>query len=383
MATETAQVEFCRLNPDDINVGSRARKDLGDIDELAASIERLGLLNPITVDSSHGLLCGERRLRAVQKLGHETIAVHVVADLADALKALEAERDENTCRMELKPSEKVAIGLRLEEVEEPAAQARRREGQRRGGRARQVDDKLSSSSDASNMVRERVGRVVGMSGTIYQRAKRVCQSGDQEAIAEMDRTGKVTAAYNKVNGTAKPPTNGKQITPTGRRVPKLLSAKCSAVAKAIDDGCKKQAALAHFGVTKAIYHSGLRVAQSEISEVIAAMDDGSISASTAEGFLSKSDPAAEVVRVRTQKASKERQKFSNKGKSKHEIVREVLSGVFVDVNGIAISQCNDWKSWGWARTLSQKNKEALLHDVRVARDVMQRFADQLERELDV
>lgn len=34
---------------DSIQVGNRHRKDLGDIDALAASIERDGLLQPITV----------------------------------------------------------------------------------------------------------------------------------------------------------------------------------------------------------------------------------------------------------------------------------------------------------------------------------------------
>lgn len=41
---------------------------------------------------------------------------------------LEAERDENTCRLDMKPSEKVALGLALEELERPKAEARERAG---------------------------------------------------------------------------------------------------------------------------------------------------------------------------------------------------------------------------------------------------------------
>jgi ParB family chromosome partitioning protein len=56
-----------------ITVGPRIRKDIGDIDALAASIAELGLLHPIVIDKHHKLLAGERRLRAAQKLGWTTI----------------------------------------------------------------------------------------------------------------------------------------------------------------------------------------------------------------------------------------------------------------------------------------------------------------------
>jgi ParB family chromosome partitioning protein len=56
-----------------ITVGERIRKEFGDIDALAASIDELGLLHPIIIDKHHKLLAGERRLRAVKKLGWTTI----------------------------------------------------------------------------------------------------------------------------------------------------------------------------------------------------------------------------------------------------------------------------------------------------------------------
>ena len=60
-----------------IKVGERIRKDMGDIDALAASIAELGLLHPIVIDKHHKLLAGERRLRAAQKLGWTTIPVTI------------------------------------------------------------------------------------------------------------------------------------------------------------------------------------------------------------------------------------------------------------------------------------------------------------------
>jgi ParB family chromosome partitioning protein len=61
-----------------IRVGKRHRRDLGDIEGLAASISDIGLLNPITVDEDGRLLAGARRLAACKQLGWKEIPVNVV-----------------------------------------------------------------------------------------------------------------------------------------------------------------------------------------------------------------------------------------------------------------------------------------------------------------
>lgn len=61
-----------------IKVGKRIRRDMGDIESLAASIADLGLLQPILVFPDGRLIAGERRLRAAQKLGWKTIPVRVM-----------------------------------------------------------------------------------------------------------------------------------------------------------------------------------------------------------------------------------------------------------------------------------------------------------------
>lgn len=60
-----------------IKVGKRHRRDLGDIDLLAASMANIGLLHPIVVTPDGLLICGERRLRAAKLLGWTTIPVTV------------------------------------------------------------------------------------------------------------------------------------------------------------------------------------------------------------------------------------------------------------------------------------------------------------------
>jgi ParB family transcriptional regulator, chromosome partitioning protein len=61
-----------------IQVGKRHRRDLGDIEWLAGSIEDIGLLHPITVSEDGVLLAGRRRLAACKKLGWKNIPVNVV-----------------------------------------------------------------------------------------------------------------------------------------------------------------------------------------------------------------------------------------------------------------------------------------------------------------
>ena len=61
-----------------IRVGKRHRRDMGDIEGLAASIADIGLLHPITVDEDGRLLAGARRLAACKQLGWKEIPVNVV-----------------------------------------------------------------------------------------------------------------------------------------------------------------------------------------------------------------------------------------------------------------------------------------------------------------
>jgi len=68
----------------DITVGTRARQDTGDIESLRFSVDRHGLLNPITVDENYQLVAGERRLAAVRELNWETVSARIVPGLSPA-----------------------------------------------------------------------------------------------------------------------------------------------------------------------------------------------------------------------------------------------------------------------------------------------------------
>jgi hypothetical protein len=98
-----------------ILLGERRREEYGDIAGLAASIEKYGLLHPIVVDDAGTLIAGERRLRAVQSLGWESVDVRDLGELSDAERA-EIELEENLQRKDLTPHERSKTLVKLAET---------------------------------------------------------------------------------------------------------------------------------------------------------------------------------------------------------------------------------------------------------------------------
>jgi ParB family chromosome partitioning protein len=129
---------------DSIVVGARHRKDAGDLDALAASIDHLGLLQPVTVTPDRVLVCGWRRLEAVKRLGWKSIKVWVRSGISDPVTALLAERDENTQRKDYTPLEREALYREIKELlREDAA---RRQAETRFGGARRNENKKAGKT---------------------------------------------------------------------------------------------------------------------------------------------------------------------------------------------------------------------------------------------
>jgi ParB/RepB/Spo0J family partition protein len=202
------------LGIDEIEVGERARKDLGDLTGLMESIDDVGLLQPIVVTADRKLIAGGRRLEACRRLGLNRVPVAVAEHVTDAAGLLKAERDENTCRKDMTPSELVAIGRALEQLKRPEAAARKHEGQRRGavtpaGKSLglRCEPKTPLSPDLaaeleSGKTDVLVAKALGIGGTSYFSAKalvRAAETGDEAAAAaveEMDRSGTIRRAYD-------------------------------------------------------------------------------------------------------------------------------------------------------------------------------------------
>ena len=111
---------FNELPVASIRVGTRTRKDLGDLNSLAENISEVGLLHPVVVTSDNRLIAGLRRLKACKKLGWTTIPVRVL----DLERIVEGEFAENVCRKNFTLSEVAAIAKKLRPLVERRARMR-------------------------------------------------------------------------------------------------------------------------------------------------------------------------------------------------------------------------------------------------------------------
>ena len=112
---QTGSIQLDRA-VDSLIVGTRHRADLGDIDALAASIERDGLLQPLTITIDGVLVCGARRLAAIKMLGWRTVSVWVRGGLSDRLGKLLAEQDDNMLHKPYNQLEAAGLYREIKEV---------------------------------------------------------------------------------------------------------------------------------------------------------------------------------------------------------------------------------------------------------------------------
>lgn len=166
----------------DIIVANRTRKEIGELLNLTCSIERVGLLHPVVLNAKHELIAGGRRLAAVKKLGWATIPTIIVDNLEDAILALAAERDENTCRKPWTASELAEMGRRLEELERPKAEERKSPGTNQ--HTKEVGGNFPPTSEGKT--RDIVGEALGVSGKTYEKAKAIAETAIDPLKAMVD-----------------------------------------------------------------------------------------------------------------------------------------------------------------------------------------------------
>ncbi len=99
-----------------VDESHRIRKEAGDLTLLTASIQKVGLLNPIVVTDDYRLVAGFRRLSACRQLGWKEIEANVVPYKNDLLLLLDAEVEENLVRKDFTPEEIMAIEKRRQEI---------------------------------------------------------------------------------------------------------------------------------------------------------------------------------------------------------------------------------------------------------------------------
>jgi ParB-like chromosome segregation protein Spo0J len=147
----------------EIGIGERHRKERGDLQALADSIQRDGLLQPIGITAVGDLVFGERRLRACADiLGWTEIPVRVV----EIETIARGEYAENEMRKDFTPSEKVPILQTLDRKQ-------------RGG---------NQTHRADRPDKHKAAKLSGFSSRkVADRARTVVKLGTPELVAAMDK----------------------------------------------------------------------------------------------------------------------------------------------------------------------------------------------------
>ncbi len=192
-----------------VQVGKRARKDLGDLESLANSMKEHGLLHPIVITPQRRLVAGLRRIAAARVLGWAEIPVTEV-DVEDMLSA---ERDENEIRKAFTPSEAVQIGKLIEEREKPKAKERQRASRFKPGHDEQNHGGARSATackqgaeggkGAARLVVNIAGKAVGLSRRKYKKAKAVVSAAEENPekygdLPEMMDESSVESAFEEM-----------------------------------------------------------------------------------------------------------------------------------------------------------------------------------------
>jgi ParB/RepB/Spo0J family partition protein len=175
-----------------IQIGFRYRKDLGDLRPLVDSIAEVGLLHPVVVTPEGRLIAGQRRLEACRLMGWTEVPVTVV----DLYQAARGEAHENFVRKDLLPSEIVALKRAIEPLERKVAR------QRQGSRADLCHP--ATLAERQGDARDKIARYLGVGRTTIEKAEAVVEAAEEAPddyaylVEQMDRSGKVAGAYRRL-----------------------------------------------------------------------------------------------------------------------------------------------------------------------------------------
>jgi ParB-like chromosome segregation protein Spo0J len=174
-----AEIMLKTYNLSDIRIGERFRKDLGNLDSLAASIRDRGLFHLPLVTTNGELVCGRLRILAMQKLGWVSSDVWEIE--IDPDNMLLAERDENEERKQFTTSERVAIGRAIEALVSNG-QGKHISNHEPVARGPQVDE--SKSKKARDIAAKGAGFE---SAGSYRRASKVIDNGHPALVEAVDK----------------------------------------------------------------------------------------------------------------------------------------------------------------------------------------------------
>jgi ParB family chromosome partitioning protein len=178
-----------KINIDEIRIIDRKR-NAGDIIQLSASINEIGLLQPITVTSDFRLIAGLHRLTACKYLGWQEIEANVVDYDSEILSEL-AEIDENLIRNELTQFDKSIQTSRRKEIYEILHPQTKHGGDRKS--SPQLEDLIKNKTESF----------------VEQTAKATNQS--RQNVERNSRRGKVLKPLQQLITGSRFEDNGKEL----------------------------------------------------------------------------------------------------------------------------------------------------------------------------
>jgi hypothetical protein len=184
------EISSSQVPIDSIKIGSRFRKDLGDIASLAKDISEIGLLHPIAINQNGELISGLRRIEAFKLLGRNEIPAHIV-NLDDIVKG---EVSENTQRKDFSWEEIIQIKKAVEPEIKKESEKRMSSGKPSakfadgsGGSSSSSTSNIKTTSKnySENQTRAKVARYVSLYGkkishTTLATAEKVYDAAQQE-----------------------------------------------------------------------------------------------------------------------------------------------------------------------------------------------------------
>ena len=178
----------------------RHRRELGDLDALAASIAELGLLHPIVIRPDGTLIAGERRLRAAELLGWTEIPVRVV----DLDSVVRGEHAENSFRKDFTLSEAVAIKRALELLEKAAAKQRQAQAGPATGRGAKATGGAKLAQAVKGKARDKLAAFTGIKRTTLAKAEAIVDAAEAEParfgklLEDMDRRNRADGPFKRL-----------------------------------------------------------------------------------------------------------------------------------------------------------------------------------------
>lgn len=175
-----------------VDRAGRQRRELRNIDDLAESIARTGLIHPLTVTREGVLVAGERRLTAIRQLGWTHVTVQYVEDLSE-IELHIIELEENTRREDITWQERCLAVQRYHDL-----------------RAAQAEDKWTGTDTA-----EALGLAQSYVSDQMQVAKAITEGNDRVVaapkystalgIVKRTRARAASSALREVTATVAPP----------------------------------------------------------------------------------------------------------------------------------------------------------------------------------